>query len=58
MMQDNIECCKCMQFNNEIVHSKILSPKNFRLDKTGAVSVLISFKNDPLLVVFDFSLNC
>ena len=27
------------------------SPRIFRLDKTRAVSVLNSFKNDPLLVV-------
>ena len=33
------------------------SPIIFRLDKTRAVSVLNSFKNDPLLVVFAFSFN-
>ena len=30
----------------------------FRLDKTCAVSILNSFKNDPLLVAFAFSSNC
>ena len=34
------------------------SPRIFRLDKTRAVSVLNSFKNDPLLVVFAFSFDC
>ena len=34
------------------------SPRIFSLDKTRAVSVLNSFKNDPLLVVFAFSFNC
>ena len=33
------------------------SPRIFTLDKTRAVSVLKSFKNDPLLVVFAFSCN-
>ena len=31
------------------------SPRSFRLDKTCAVSVLNSFKNDPLLIVFAFT---
>ena len=34
------------------------SPIIFSLDKTRAVSVLNSFKNDPLLIVFAFSFNC
>ena len=34
------------------------SPRTLRLDKTRAMSVLNSFKNDPSLVAFAFSFKC